>query len=201
MTDPYAVLGVSPSASDEEIKKAYRELAKKYHPDNYQNNPLGDLAAEKMKEINAAYDQIQTMRAGAKSYSGASYSAGSGSESREDLAAIRAQINAGNLVDAERLCNAVPVTRRNAEWYFLRGLIFQNQGRYANASECYRAACSMDPSNPEYVAKYNEIRTTSRNYGSYTPYNESCSACDVCQGLVCADCCCECMGGDLIRCC
>ena len=59
MNDPYSVLGVSPNASDEEIKKAYRELARKYHPDNYQNNPLADLAEEKMKEINEAYAVIQ----------------------------------------------------------------------------------------------------------------------------------------------
>ena len=56
MRDPYTVLGVSPSATDEAVKKAYRELARKYHPDNYQNNPLADLAEEKMKEINEAYD-------------------------------------------------------------------------------------------------------------------------------------------------
>ena len=58
MRDPYEVLGIQRGASDEEIKKAYRELARKYHPDNYQNNPLADLAEEKMKEINAAYEQI-----------------------------------------------------------------------------------------------------------------------------------------------
>ena len=58
MKDPYAVLGVSPNASDEEIKNAYREMARKYHPDNYADNPLSDLAGEKMKEINEAYDQI-----------------------------------------------------------------------------------------------------------------------------------------------
>ena len=58
MKDPYEVLGVSRNASEQEIKAAYRELAKKYHPDNYQNNPLADLAQEKMREINEAYDEI-----------------------------------------------------------------------------------------------------------------------------------------------
>ena len=57
MNDPYQILGVSENASDEEIKKAYRDLARKYHPDNYHDNPLADLAQEKMKEINAAYEK------------------------------------------------------------------------------------------------------------------------------------------------
>ena len=63
MNDPYAVLGVSPSASDEEIKRAYRELVKKYHPDNYANNPLADLAEAKMKEVNEAYDLLKNPQA------------------------------------------------------------------------------------------------------------------------------------------
>ena len=62
MKDPYEVLGVSPGASEEEIKKAYRDLARKYHPDNYQNNPLADLAQEKMKDINEAYDALTKKR-------------------------------------------------------------------------------------------------------------------------------------------
>ena len=74
MNDPYSVLGVSPSASDEEIKKVYRDLARKYHPDNYQDNPLADLAQEKMKAINEAYDTITRARAGGSSQSGQSYS-------------------------------------------------------------------------------------------------------------------------------
>ena len=76
MRDPYEVLGVSPDAGDDEIKRAYRDLARKYHPDNYQNNPLSDLAEEKMKEINEAYDAITKGRTGGGAYGGGSGSQG-----------------------------------------------------------------------------------------------------------------------------
>ena len=77
MNDPYSVLGVKPDASDQEIKKAYRELARKYHPDNYVDNPLADLAEEKMKEVNEAYEAIQKQRSGG----GSGYSQSSSSSS------------------------------------------------------------------------------------------------------------------------
>ena len=111
MKDPYEVLGVSPSASDEAIKKAYRELARKYHPDNYQNNPLADLAQDKMKEINEAYDTITKNRSGGSTgssgYSG--YQGYSGQQSgtgSADFNRIRQMINAGQLDAAENLLNA-----------------------------------------------------------------------------------------------
>ena len=100
--DPYKVLGVSRTASDDDVKRAYRDLARKYHPDNYANNPLADLAQEKMKEINEAYDIIQKERTSGTSQSGSydqsytGYSTGS-----PELQRVRQMILAGNLDGAE----------------------------------------------------------------------------------------------------
>ena len=108
MKDPYSILGVSQNASDDEVKKAYRELARKYHPDNYQNNPLADLAEEKMKEINEAYNTITKARSGG-GYQQTTYGGGyrqtsqSSSAGNPTYARIRSLINAGNLDAAEQL--------------------------------------------------------------------------------------------------
>ena len=110
MRDPYSVLGVSQNASDDEVKKAYRELARKYHPDNYQNNPLADLAEEKMKEINEAYDTITKQRSGGGSSGGYGSSGGCGYQQGWSAASsnplyirVRNLINAGDLNQAEQL--------------------------------------------------------------------------------------------------
>ncbi len=204
MTDPYKVLGVSADASDEEIKKVYRELAKKYHPDNYHDNPLGELANEKMKQINEAYDQIQKLRASGSSYSGGSYASGASSSQRPDLKKIRELIASGNYAEAAIVCDSVSQQMRNAEWHYLKSLIYLRQGSYNNAVSMLRIALQMDPTNPEYARLYNTLIHNQNRYGGFSPDNSGnygCSMCDMCSGLMCADCLCECCGGDLISCC
>ncbi len=211
MRDPYSVLGVSPEASDEEVKKAYRDLARKYHPDNYHDNPLADLAQEKMKEVNEAYDQITKTRAGGGSYSGSynggyssggsynsSYSNNTGSGGNN---AVRAAINSGNLAYAEQLLNR-PGVPHDAEWNFLMGSICYRKGWLDDARRYYQTAVSMDPNNGEYASALRFMSMGGNNFYRPAAYSRSSmDNCDCCTTLCAADCCCELLGGDLISCC
>lgn len=203
MKDPYSILGVTKNATDEEIKNAYREMARKYHPDNYTDNPLADLAGERMKEINEAYDQIMNSRRHRHSNGGSTYADPNASSNFAD---VRNQIAAGRLEEAQELLDGVPPEHRDAEWYFLNGTVLYKRGWFDAAYTSMANACRMNPTNPEYRAAFNQLqRQRNGNFayhGTNGGYNAGgCSGCDVCQGLICADCCCECMGGDLIRCC
>ena len=132
MNDPYKVLGVPRDATDEEVKKAYRDLARKYHPDNYVNNPLADLVEEKMKEINEAYDTIQKERAsGHTSSDGSSYS----SSAYSDYSKVRELINDRRYSEAELILDAVGQQNRGAEWNFLKGCVLIQRGWYYDAQK------------------------------------------------------------------
>ena len=197
MSDPYKVLGVSPTASDDEVKSAYRALAKKYHPDNYADSPLADLAGEKMKEINEAYDQITNER---KHRRTGGYTQPGYSGSAEYLD-VRNLIVANRITDAEQILDGVPPENRSAEWFFLKGTFLYKRGWLNEAYDVFARACQMVPANGEYRAALNQINSQrSGMYGGYNPnvpMNGGCTGCDVCTSLCIADTCCNCFGGGM----
>ena len=199
MNDPYRILGVSHTASNEEIKKAYRELAKKYHPDNYADSPIADIAEDKMKEINDAYDEILRIRAGrgeSTNYSSSNYEQNSGSynTSTNDpyYFEVRRNINNGKIRDAEAFLNTVPSEKRNAEWCFLMACVLTKKGYYFDALRMADTACNMDPNNREFAALRDNLR---RQSGGYTQRQQQSvggsNMCDVCSLLICLDCRCR----------
>ncbi len=211
--DPYEVLGLSRGATDEEIKNAYRELVKKYHPDKYIDNPLADLAEEKMREVNDAYEMLmKPTTTTTSSYSGSSsaynndntygnyyenatYGAGydtnyaqSGSR---DYYEIRSAIDSNQFGRAQQLLASK--SNRTAEWYFLSGVLNYKIGYYDTAMQQIRRAMSMAPQNQEYQDVYRRIsgtgaiyKTTSYNKGYSSP---SCMDCAMCYCLGNAFCC------------
>ncbi|MBR5311372.1 MAG: J domain-containing protein [Clostridia bacterium] len=202
MKDPYQVLGVSRSATDDEIKKAYRNLARKYHPDNFAGKPEAAASAETvMKEINEAYDNIQKERSGKGGTShGASYTS-SGTTSFYE---VRRLISQGLYSDAELIIDSTPTGDRGAEWNYLKGCLLTQRGYYYDAIRCIETACYLDPNNMEYREAKNRLRMRASGFGDeYRAANNvgNCDLCSLCSALVCCDGCCECCGGNLISCC
>lgn len=205
MRNPYEVLGIKEGASEEEIKKAYRELVKKYHPDQHHDNPLYDLAEDKLREINEAYDYLMKNNSGSRrnSYQATQNSSSNSSRGGNDFyRQVRMHIQSGNIAVAQQMLNSS--NDRNAEWHFLNGLVFLRKGWYNEAYSSFQTAVNMDPGNLEYRDALNRINMTNNAYRGNAfgrGYNQGPDFCTMCQWLWCADCCCECTGGDLIECC
>lgn len=205
--DPYKVLGISPDASDEEVKRAYRRLAKQYHPDR---NPGDAHAAQMMQKINAAYEQIKNPEKAApnRSYSGQQSSGGYGAygydpfggyyrqQSRQS-AGDQYQQSAYQYIQFHRYREALNVldnsTNRNGRWYYLSALAHHGLGNQVTALEHIRRAVSMEPDNAEYLYTLEAIenggaayRRTANNYGGFSSVN--CSPCSIfCLPLLCSN--------------
>ena len=179
ISDPYKVLGVSPNASDEEIKSAYRRLAKKYHPDL---NPGDARAAEKMNEINAAYEQIKNPQpqndygayGGAGSYTG--YGGGYGyggayqsgrEQERNEIKAARSYIRSRHFAEAVNALSGVPPAERTGEWYYLNAIANYNMGNRVAALNHAQRACGMEPGNLLYRQLLDQIQSGAQAYQDY----------------------------------
>ncbi len=207
--NPYEVLGVKPGASQDEIKSAYRKLVKQYHPDQFRDNPLQELAQEKLAEINEAYNMLSNGNGSSSNYSNNSYSNSYSGSSNSysnnnnyaaDLSNARMCIQRRDIRGAEAILSRI--ADRNAEWYYLNGIVHMNKGWYDSALQNIRTAANMDPNNFEYRQTLNQLQSRTRSYGNpYRTTQNTSNACDCCMDLWCLDTMCECMGGDLIGCC
>ena len=185
--DPYKVLGVSPDATDEQIKQAYRRLAKKYHPDR---NPGDTEAAKKMQQINAAYEQIKNPeKARPNPGSGGYYDpfGGWGQSQQRQQGTDNAQQAAYNYIRYGRYREALNAlnssTERNAQWYYLSALANNGLGNQITALEHIRRAVSMDPGNPQYLHVLEQMenggadyRRQAGNYRGFKVAGGSCSS-------------------------
>ena len=158
MFDPYSVLGVSRDASDDEIKKAYRKLSRKYHPDANINNPNKAQAEEKFKEVQQAYEQIMKEReygssGNYNSYGGFGGFGTQGQNTYQDEEAVRRQA-AANYINSRHYKEAMNVLsslqQRNGQWYYLSAMANMGLGNNVNALNDARSAVNMEPDNMQY---------------------------------------------------
>ena len=213
MKNPYEVLGVSPNATDDEVKKAYRELSRKYHPDSYVNNPLAELAEEKFKEVQQAYEQIMKQRqSGSTSRANQGYgynNAGYGNnqaygdadeQTNLQLQPVRNYINARRFREALNVLAGI--SNRTAMWYYYSSVANMGIGNNIVAVDHARQAANMEPNNMEYVNYANQLQFRGQRYQTtgYGYGRNSYGTGDLCCDLWCADTLCECMGGDLCAC-
>lgn len=199
MRNPYEVLGIKEGASIEEIKTAYKEQVKKYHPDLHQNNPLYELAEEKLQEINEAYDYLLkggNYAAGNNTYSHSQSEYG-GNRPRQspEFRPVRMDIDRGNLKAAEESLNRS--NNRGSEWFFLNGMLSLRKGWYDDAMTNIQTAISMEPDNVEYRTALNNMIRTSQAYrtGAYNRgySNANDELCRMLQCYCCADMLCDCI--------
>lgn len=171
--NPYSILGIPENATDDEVKKAYRTLSRKYHPDSNINNPNKEQAEEKFKQVQQAYKQIMDMRENGGSYnstySQGGYSYGSGTytnnaEHSEAMEGVRDYINRRQYREAITLLNLMP--DRTSLWYYYAAMANSGLGNNVAALRMAQIAYSMEPGNPDYAYLYSRLQGTGTWYQS-----------------------------------
>ncbi len=210
MNNPYEFLGLNRGATEQDVMNAYRRIAGEIQSAGYSEQEM----QRRMDELNLAYDTILGELRGTSSYTNNNYSNtqqnssynygynyNNQNQSASQFSDVRQRINAGRIDDAETILDGIPTNMRNAEWNYLKGVIHQRRGWLNEAYRCYQTACQMEPSNQEYAAAFNSLNNNARGGYRTSRNTGNDGVCDLCTGLLCADCCCECCGGDLIPCC
>lgn len=182
--NPYEVLGVNEHATDEEIKRAYRQLVKKYHPDRYASDPQKQAAAsEKLKQVNAAYDMITKIRQGNYNWSGA-----------PQFTEIRSALQRGDIAGAEAMLSRM--SERPAEWHYLKGIVLFRRGWYDGAAQHFAQAHQMDPANAEYEQALRSMTQVAGNYADFSDIDFSNNRSNMCRICTCCAIGACCIGGN-----
>ena len=205
--DAYQVLGLAKGASEEEVKAAYRNLAQKYNPENYEAGHLREDAERKMSELNEAFDTVMSeLRTGSTPGNTSNNADPVGTENnstaqgtQSSFPQIRALIRAGRADEALAQLQSIPNGPSNAEWNFLMGSAYYYKGWMSEALRFFQEACRLNPSNREYAAALHNLQSTAGGqmpgnpYGAYNGAQANavgCSCCDMCTAMCCMDMCC-----------
>ena len=207
--DADKVLGIARGAGEDEVKAAYRALAQKYNPENYEAGPLRQDAEQKMDELNQAFDAVMSeLRGGAPASGEPVQQAQPGQNgppgAQGSLPEIRALIQQGRVDEALAQLQAIPNGPANAEWNFLMGSAYYYKGWLTEALRYFQEACRLAPSNREYAAALHNLQSSAGGQMPGNPYGAygngaqanavGCSCCDMCTAMMCMDMCCGCGG-------
>lgn len=221
--DPFIVLGVSENVSQDELYRAYKEKRAQYEDKRFEPGEVGAEACAKLEEIETAYnDARDIVRSRPYTAEEEKYDKQTESDSSENLDEAERAVKENRMEDAQKILDNC--TSRSARWHYIQSAVFYRKNWHADALKQLEFACNMEPGNAKYAEAKRSLETQMKahtdekenSFYSETEKNgekvysgpdstyagrRGCSVCDCCSSLICADCCCECMGGDLISCC